>query len=136
MIFSDGERFLGKVVLTEVSPAEFRLFAKPAQGFGWWINAVAGDDVDFILSAMRSLPTTKGFDEGFGFHKDVSCEGKIRGGGLALWLGGILYLEGFSQAYGPMNRAEVRSALKYISQTKDIFLYELGEQLFDEESNN
>ena len=133
MLFFDSERAIGKVVLCEISPGQFRLFTKPAQGFDWWIDAHAGDDTESILSAMRELPTTKGFDEGFGFHKDVSCEGKIQGGGLALWLQGTLYIEGYSLAYGAMNRAEVRSALKYVSQTRDVFLYELGEQLSDED---
>jgi hypothetical protein len=131
MLFDDAEKAIGKVVLTEISPGEYRLFAKLAQGFDWWISAVAGDETDSILAAMRALPTTKGFDEEFCYHKDIPCEGKVKGGAIALWLQGTLYLEGFSQAYGPMSRVQVISALEHLSQSKDMFFYELGEQLYD-----
>lgn len=133
MLFPDAERAIGKVVLTELSPGEFRLFAKQAAGFDWWIQAVEGDEREAIFTAMRELPTTRGFDESFGFHKDIAREGKLRGGGIALWLDNKLYIEGFSQAFGPMVRNQVREALEYISRNNDFFLYELGEQLIDVE---
>lgn len=99
--------FLGKIILFEHSTGEMLLALRPAIDQEGWIEIQRGRPFGQILAAIRKLPESRGYDDSFGFHREIPHQGDVYGGGIALFLDGIFYLDCQSQAYGPLSREQV-----------------------------
>jgi hypothetical protein len=103
---------IGKVLLFSPANNEFNLAANSAADFEYWVQDLELMTTEQILNAISTLPSLSGFDSAFGFHKQIPHSGKVYGGGIAVFLNSVLYINSFSQAYGPMQKELVLRALK------------------------
>lgn len=98
---------LGKIILFENPVGEMLLALRPAADQEGWIEIQRGRPFAQILAAIRQLPESRGYDDSFGFHREIPHQGEVYGGGIALFLEGVFYLDCQSQAYGPLSREQV-----------------------------
>lgn len=107
-----SENFVGKVILYRSSAQELWLVARTAHSYEWWIESLRDAPSETILSEIAQLHSARGFDECFGYHREIPHSGKVLGGAIMLALDGVCYFNGKSQAYGPLPRGLTEQALK------------------------
>jgi len=103
--------FLGKIILFEPREGELVLGLRSSVDQEWWVDLQRGREPVYILAAIRQLPDAKGYDDSFGFHREIPHRGEVLGGGIALFLDGVLYIDCQSLAYGPLRRDLVSDIL-------------------------